>query len=256
MRRRRNAVDDRRRSPRARSSRSRRRASPPGTTTAARCSQHRQLRLPPGRRDPSRVRRHLMSGSRRSVPRPEHGASSRTRSKTATEGQRAAASAWTTRTLAAPDRCDGPREQLDAPAAHVAGDDQPLAVHRRRHRGRLAAGRGAGVEDALAGARAGECADELRGFVLDDEQALRVRAASTADCRPNDQAVAARAQPVSVRLPASRSARGEVVARDLQRVRAKRERRGCVVEPRPGLGRLEAMAIQPARRRATRDATA
>ena len=50
----------------------------------------------------SGVRRHLMSGSRRSVPRPEHGASTRTRSKIAPKGSACAALAWTTRTHRAP----------------------------------------------------------------------------------------------------------------------------------------------------------
>ena len=57
----------------------------------------------------------------------------------------------------------------------------------------LAAGRRAGVEDALAGLRAGERADELRRFVLHDERARRAASGVSSGLPArDDQAVAAR----------------------------------------------------------------
>ena len=77
-------------------------------------------RAPPVR---SAVLRHLMSGSRLTVPRPEHGASSSTRSKATTNGGAAVASALDDPDLSGAGSSHRPREQID-PARH--------ARHRRR----------------------------------------------------------------------------------------------------------------------------
>ena len=113
-----------------------------------------QHRRAPRRRAPARSasrRRQRMSGSRRSVPRPEQGASTSTQSNGARERQRLQQIR-----LHEPDvrRAAGrhrPPQQLDAAVAHIAGDEQPAAVHRRRERRRLAARRRAGVEHARPG---------------------------------------------------------------------------------------------------------
>ena len=85
-------------------------------------------------------------------------------------------------------------------------------LHRRRHLRRLAAGRGAGVEDALAGRRRDERADELRRFVLDDERARCASGVSSGlpavTIRPS---AAKRAG--SVVTPAAARSRGERVTR-------------------------------------------
>ena len=104
----------------------------------------------------SAVRRHLMSGSRRTVPEP----GARRVEQHAVEGHekwqaRLSRRRWTMRTLSGAGSLHGPREQIDPARTHVAGDEDALAIHRCRHGRRLAARRGARIEHPLAGACAG-----------------------------------------------------------------------------------------------------
>ena len=170
----------------------------------------------------------------------------------ARERQRPRASAWTMRTRLRARRPHGPRQQLDPPAADVGGDDQARVAHRRRHRRRLAAGRRAGVEDALAGRGADESRHQLRRLVLDDEQRRCSPAASAADCpsRRSDASGAKRAG--STRTPCARSASASasrVVRSGLARSVSGA---GSLLNRTQRLGRLEAVAIEPARRQPAR----
>ena len=133
--------------------------------------------------DRSSVRRQRMSGSRRIVPSPEHGAST-ARSRRRRERRACAARS--------PGRCDtvraGPAarcaEQPEPPRPDVGRDDDPVVARRRRHLRRLAAGRRAGVEHAFAGA-----APRTRRRAATPRPGRRTRrcgpAASAADCRPS-----------------------------------------------------------------------
>ena len=80
-----------------------------------------------------------MSGSRRIVPSPEHGASTSTQSKRDETGRRLA-SAWTTRMDEAPDAVHGFREEPDPPRPYVRCQNESLVSHGGSHRRRLAAG--------------------------------------------------------------------------------------------------------------------
>ncbi len=164
------------RSPPARSSRSSRRAGRQAATTAAAWSSMRSWPAA-SPADPSSLRRHLMSGSRRMVPSPEHGASRSTLSKRSAERQRRRRRPGR-RGRCRPPSAGGVRQQVDPARSHVAGDDRTAVCQPRRHDHRLSARRGARIEDPLAGLGAGEVADQLRGFVLDEEQAVLVQAES------------------------------------------------------------------------------
>ena len=160
------------RSPRARSSRSRRRAGRPGRPRRPRASSSAQLVAAPAPAGRLRARRQRMSGSRRIVPRPEQGASTRTRSNAAANGS--APSAGHVHDV----RCARRRSSRTVSrssairrgrTSHATIDAR--VVHVRRHRGRLAAGRGAEIEHALAGPRADDQRHQLRRFVLHEERA-------------------------------------------------------------------------------------
>ena len=159
---------------------------PPGPTTAGGLRRASRAGRRPARARSASCRRHLMSGSRRIVPSPEHGASSRTRSKTPRKGRRP-------RGVGLDDRARGrrPTARHGARAAARRGGrgrrprpSRPRSPIAAAIVSRLAARRRAGVEDASRPAdAAANCADELRRLVLDDERRRRVRAASAADCR-------------------------------------------------------------------------
>ena len=86
--------------------------------------------------------------------------------------------------------------------------------------------------------------DELRRFVLDEEQAIG-RAAQRVAAR-HDEAVGC--EPRQRRLDVSVRERGHrLFARRAQPVDAQRQERRLVVELHPALGGLEAVSIQPAR---------
>ena len=124
-----------------------------------------------GARSSSR-RLHRMSGSRRSVPRPEQGASSRTRSNGRVKGSGCSASAWTIRTIVAPLAATVRfrRSMRFRLTSHAT--TQSAVRHRRRHGRRLAARRRAGVEHPQSRRGIGQQGDELRRFILHDEPAI------------------------------------------------------------------------------------
>ena len=82
--------------------------------------------------------------ARARTPRPEHGASTSARSKPSSSGGRAVASAWTTRDVRRAEPADVLLELTRARLVHL--DGRHVAAQHRR----LAAGRGAAVEDSLA----------------------------------------------------------------------------------------------------------
>ena len=191
-------------------------------------------------------RRQRMSGSRRRMPRPEHGASTSTQSNGCEKGSGCSRSACTSRTFVGAARFDGPAQQIHPPSAHVAGDEQPACFHRRRHRQRrLSAGRRAGVEHARARMPAGEQRDELRRFVLHRHQTVHAAGQPALLAGINDQAVGRKCRGCDDDVVV-RELFGERFARDAQPVGAQRQRRGRVVEAQPLLGRVEAEAIVPA----------
>src|SRR5207245_2763036 len=69
-------------------------------------------------------------------------------------------------------RRDRSPQQLHPAAANVGRHDRAASLHRRRDRRRLASGRGTGIEHARPWRSSREQRDELRGFVLHDEQTL------------------------------------------------------------------------------------
>ena len=210
------------------------------------------MQLRPAAARSSSERRHRMSGSRRSVPKPRAGRVEQDaiehRRRTAARPPRSPGR----RARTAPGRLNGPREQIDAPPADVGRDDQPAVLHGRRHRGGLAARRGAGVEHPLARRRGRQQRDELRGFVLDEEQPAGGERGQQRDCRCATIRPCGANRVGSVSTPCVCERCGQRVARDPQRVGAQRQRGGAVVEPRPRFGRLEPVAIEPSRRPATR----
>ena len=137
------------RSPRVHSSTSRRRAVRRGgrPRRAARSS---RLRLGQDGRSGS-ARRHRTSGSRRIVPRPEHGASTRTAVECRPERRRAArvglddADVWRARFRTVRD------SNVEPSCRARPRRRSSRRPHRRRHLRRLAARRRARVEDPLAG---------------------------------------------------------------------------------------------------------
>ena len=127
-----------------------------------------------GRRSAGRssgVRRHLMSGSRRTVPRPEHGASTSTRSNAAVRKgtRRLPRHEGCARGAPACDESSRPESRCavrarrwprPAPSVGLRGEGQ-----------RLPARRGAGVEDARSPRDAlDQLRDDLRRFVLDEAE--------------------------------------------------------------------------------------
>ena len=104
--------------------------------------------------------RQRRSGRAARTPSPEHGASTSARSKPVSSGGSERPSAWTTRTFAGAETVDVLLEL--ARTRLVRLDRGHLA---REHR-RLAAGRGAQVEDAFAVLRADDEAGELRAAAL------------------------------------------------------------------------------------------
>ena len=132
---------------------SNRRSSPPARTrqpqrTIAAPARRRGYRRPPAW--PASAGR----GATGRVPRPEHGASSRTRAKRSPRRRGRAASPTSTVTLPAPHplrRCAAAR--APAPAWRSTATISPRALHQRREVRRLAARRRAQVEHALAGLR-------------------------------------------------------------------------------------------------------
>ncbi len=124
-----------------------------------------------------------MSGSRRSVPSPEHGASTSTQSNRAEKGRRCRGIGLNDADARRAGALHGLGQQPDAPRPDVGGDNQPLVSHGGGHRRRLAARGRARVEDPLAGADAGHQRDELRRLVLHDERAARGERGEQRDCR-------------------------------------------------------------------------
>ena len=158
------------RSPRARSNRSRRPggrpARPPPRRAAASAAPLRRAAA----RSASR-RRQRMSGSRRSVPSPEQGASTSTQENCRGERQRLRR----VRLHEPHVRCARLQRRSGASSAMRAAATSH-AITRPvptwpRHRGGLAAGRRAGVEQQRARRRAGQQRHELRRLVLHDEHA-------------------------------------------------------------------------------------
>ena len=234
------------RSPPARSSRSRR----PGGRPAARSGRGGRgcaAAASASAAKSSSVRRHLMSGSRRRVPRPEQGASIRTQSNTAPNGSACAAFAWTTRT-----QRGARRRGRCRPAAGPAwlGRPPPRAARdcpwrppsrsscRRARRTRRARAR----RDARAATR-----HELRRLVLDDEQPCareRRQQGIAAAARSGRRARSARAR---VSTPAAAAPRRARRASMRKPIGPQRQRRRLVVEAAPRFGRLEPVAVAPAR---------
>ncbi len=177
------------RSPRARSNRWRRRGvrlagRPPRRAAAARAA-----RAASAGQVALRCRRQRMSGSRRMVPRPEHGASTSTRSNAVGEGQRAVPLGPARRAT-----CRAPLSAtVSRSSASRRGRTSQATMHARvahvgRQRRRLAAGRRAEVEHAFARPRADHQRHQLRRLVLHEEDCRRAAAAAGCPSR-HDQAV-------------------------------------------------------------------
>ena len=143
-----------------------------------------------------------MSGSRRSVPRPEHGASTRTESNGREKGSGRSRSACTMRTLLAPGGRHRVAQQLHAPVADVAGDEQSL------HSPIAAAiavvlppGEAQVSSTRRPGSLAGEQRDELRRFVLHDEPACSEAGAAQRVTLVHDERVRREASAAGRRRP-------------------------------------------------------
>ena len=122
-----------------------------GRTTSAAWSQQPQLRRRRARAKSASVRRHLMSGSRRTCPGPSRARRPGRRRRPGRNGSGCAAFACTTRTHRAPDAATVRASSSTRRPRTSAATIEPAVPHRGRHRRRLAARRRARVEDALAG---------------------------------------------------------------------------------------------------------
>ena len=115
------------------------------------------------------ARRHRMSTSRRIVPRPVHGASTRTRSKTSPNGApRSRVERHDSRAVETA-LSQAVAQQPHAPPTAVRRDELPGRRGTGAENQRLAAGRRAGVERARARRRARHQRHELARLVLYDE---------------------------------------------------------------------------------------
>ena len=210
---------------------------PPGATARG-VAKHLELGAPPAPAGRPRCRRHWMSGSRRSVPRPEQGASTNTQSKARDEGQRlqqiglheadVRRRRWP-RPSAAADPC-ADRGRRTRPEARVRAcpPRAPWSCRLAMRRCRARARRGRRRRAASTSCDASSCTTNQpasspsprRGCPSVDDQRVGREPArawtTTSSCR-------------------SRSINSCGVLRSA--VGAKRQRRRRVVEPQPGLGR-------------------
>ena len=149
-----------------------RRAGPRGRRRAGRPAARRSRAIPA-----SGVHRQRRSGCERSVPRPLHGGSSRTRSKRRRRRRRRAASASHDRHVRGPQaRARSPAGPSARPAWRSTATTSPLVAHERGQVRRLAARaprRGPGRARRAAGRRVAR--DALRGARLGRERARRAQ---------------------------------------------------------------------------------
>src|SRR5918993_4564853 len=80
-------------------------------------------------------------------------------------------------------------QQVDPARSNISRHDGCGWTSRIGHDQRLAAGRGTGIEDPFARTRSNETSDELRGFILDEEQAVVVKPSAHRIAMANDQRV-------------------------------------------------------------------
>ena len=191
------------------------------------------------------MRRHRMSGSRRSVPRPEHGASSRTQSNDAVSGRADGVRLHDLHRRGAPERGPSCASRSTRRPADVGGDDEAPVAHGGGHGRGLAARRRAGVEHAFARVRGDEQRHELRRLVLHDEQSRRGQRRQQRVPVRDDRGVGREA----ARLDSTPCAASDSASAAPSCAACSREGSAApaVVEPQPRFGRLEAVAIQPAR---------
>jgi hypothetical protein len=140
-------------------------------------------------------------------------------------------------------RRDRVSQQLNATIAHVARNQTAVCGEGGRDRGRFAARRCAGVEDARTRRIASEQRHELRGFVLDDEHTL-VRCAERPPAHHSD-AVRSVDAGLSLDILCFKMTL-KLVAVHPESIGAKRERCRRVVEAQPRFGRVETEAREPA----------
>ncbi len=207
------------RSLRARSSRWRRRAGRRRRRpSAAWSSMLRCAAANAGRRSASR--RHLMSGSRRSVPRPEQGASTMTVENSARKGSGAVTSAWTSRTLGRrlrpPSAAAGPcaargRRTRSAARRHRALPRWRSPCRRATRRYRARSGPGACPASSATSCDASSCTtnsprptSSRKIAAIDHDRVGRVAAGVGVDVSLRESVAAASSRAVRSRLARTR----------------------------------------------------
>ena len=238
------------RSLRVRSSRLRTSSRPPGDDhAAARSSISSCAAASAG--SSSADRRHRMSGSRRIVPKPGTGRIEQHAVEPRCKGKSLARRPERPGRSVAPDRGDRPRQQVDAPAAYVGRDDQPIIAPSRAAIAVVLPPGDAHASRTVRQAGGGEFRNQLRGFVLDQEQTV------TGDRRQQriaalDHSPSGANRVGSVSTPAASSRSASASRESAQGVCAQREGGGLVVEQLPAHSRFEAVPIQPPRREPSR----
>ena len=235
--------------------------SPPGSA----CRSTTPARRPDGPRPPRRPRirrcsatspsirsgviRQRRSGRACSVPRPEHGGSASTRSNGPSARGAGRVADLDARRSSRPSARTSRRSCSARSASLLDRDDLALVAHQRGEVRRLAAGRGAEVEHALARLRRrARGATRLRRARLRHERARRATAGGRRRRTAPSTTTASAAPP---HAPADR--RGELLGRRLQAVGAQREL-GRLVERAPSarVAVSRAVRVAPQRRRASR----
>ena len=186
--------------------------------------------------------RQRASGREASVPRSEHGGSTSTRSKGSAAAKAVASPVRTS--AAAAHALHGAAQGVGAARMALHGDERAAVLHQRGEMRRLAAGRGAQVEHALARPRRERAGDRHRGPRLRHEQALGPqRRVEGVERRLEHEALGQARR--GVRRDAE--ALGELLRRRPERVRAQDGLGGLVERGHQGAGVVGAERAEPQR---------